>query len=170
MHEIQQVAGLEIHLNWPEIPEDIQQTALDMWRDYNALPPGINPEDRAKQAVALAKDLETGRPLAIATVQREHMDWVGCEMFVYRNFSVADTRLRNNTVELITATFDFLSRLEDNPAAGLYMEIENRAVMQNKNDAIWLETRFAYIGKTPEGWHKRVRFFPHACLSKGDLQ
>lgn len=170
MQEIIKVSGLEIHLNWPVIPDEIQQIAMDLWREHNALPPGLKAEDRAKQVVGLVKDEDTGLPLAIATVQQEYMDWAGQDLFIYRNFSIANTRLSHNTVELILSTFDFLSRVAGSSAAGLYMEIENRAVMQHKNDGIWLETRFAYIGTTPEGWHRRVRYFAHAKLPDDFLQ
>jgi hypothetical protein len=48
---------------------------------------------------------------------------------------------------------------------GLYMEIENRALMKHQNEGVGFESRCSYIGLSPEGWHRRVRHFPHAKFS-----
>jgi hypothetical protein len=45
------------------------------------------------------------------------------------------------------------------------MEIENRALMKHQNEGVGFESRCSYIGLSPEGWHRRVRHFPHAKFS-----
>jgi hypothetical protein len=170
MQKILDLGTAELELNWPEVPDAIQQRAITLWEEHKALIPGTDPIERAKQVVALARDKETGQTLGVATIQQEYMDWVDQEMFRYRTFAVADARLRSISVQMVNDTYDFLQSIPGQAVAGLYMEIENRFLMQHQNEGIWFECRCSYIGSTPEGWHKRVRFFPDACLSVDDLQ
>lgn len=167
MHKLISKDGIEFSLNWPDVPADIQAQTIELWNAHNALPRGIDAEQRAGQAVAFARDAETGHPLGVATVQLDHMDWVGQEMFRYRTFAVRDARLRSVSVQMVNYVFDLLASYSSDTGrgGGLYMEIENRQLMQYQNEGIWFESRCAYIGLSPEGWHRRVRYFPHARLA-----
>ena len=170
MQQILLSGDVEIQLNWPVIPEAVQQQAIDLWALHNALPPEVDPRDRASQVVAIATDQASGEALAIATVQPEQMGWVGQPMFRYRTFAVADARLRSISVQMVNCVFDFLNRIDGRAEAGLYMEIENQFLMQHQNEGTWFESRCSFIGYTPQGWHKRVRFFPNATLPDSNLQ
>tara|TARA_R110002073_G_scaffold1364_23_gene9618 strand:+ start:7305 stop:7811 length:507 start_codon:yes stop_codon:yes gene_type:complete len=159
--------GIEFSLNWPLVPADVQEQTIALWEAHNALPANTDTAVRAQQAIAFAKDSKTGNPLGVATVQLEHMDWVGQPMFRYRTFAVRDARLRSISVQMVNYVFDLLTTYSSDTGqgGGLYMEIENRQLMQHQNEGVWFESRCSYIGLSPEGWHRRVRYFPHARLS-----
>ena len=164
--------GVEFCLNWPEVPADIQAQTIDLWKNHNALPTNLDIDERAQQAIALARDIETGMPLGVATVRLEPFDWMGGEMFRYRTFAVRDARLRSIGVQMVNYVFELLAefRLKTGQGLGLYMKIENRQLMLHQTEGTWFVSPCSYIGLTPEGWRKRVRYFAHARLSNSSLE
>jgi len=163
--------GVEFCLSWPEVPANVQAQTIDLWDRHNALPATVDAEERARQAVAFARDIETGKPLGVATVRLDPFDWMGGELFRYRTFAVGDARLRSISVQMVNYTYELLAEYSraTGQGSGLYMEIENRQLMQHQNEGIWFESRCSYIGLSPEGWHRRVRYFAHAQLAASFL-
>ncbi|MFT4797829.1 MAG: hypothetical protein ACI9B8_000127 [Sulfitobacter sp.] len=166
MQKIISKDGVEFCLNWPDVPAEIQTQTIDLWKSHNALPASVDMEERAQPAVAFARDIETGIPLGVATVRLDPFDWMGGEMFRYRTFAVRDARLRSISVQMVNYAFELLSKFssETGQGSGLYMEIENQQLMQHQNEGIWFKSRCSYIGLSPEGWHRRVRYFGQAQL------
>lgn len=56
-------------------------------------------------------------------------------------------------------------RNEPGCAIGLFAVVENRGLREARNEAIWLTTNFVFIGRTPEGHHKRVCYFDGARIA-----
>ena len=89
-------------------------------------------------------------------------------MYHYRTLTSPGTRMRQVGTQLLLRSFahlqEYNQRLDLPEAVGIYMEIENPQLMRFQNEAIWYQTRFLYVGKTPQGSHQRVRYFEHAGL------
>ena len=49
-------------------------------------------------------------------------------------------------------------------AIGMFVAVENRGLMETRNEAIWPQIGFVFVGRNPAGHHLRVRYFDGARI------
>jgi hypothetical protein len=81
---------------------------------------------------------------------------------------VPEYRIPGLTSKLLVLTRDFLESIHAMESAdtpiGLITLVENEALKQHRNEAIWPASKMVYIGNSKEGHHIRVYYFSGARI------
>ncbi len=92
-------------------------------------------------------------------------------LWYYRAFVAPEHRMSSLAVLLALRGRELLkSRFtsgEDDRAPGIIYEVENEGLKSYFNHALWLPTRFTFIGENAKGDHVRVHYFPGAVVAGG---
>lgn len=142
-----------------------EQDVLDLWkRERIVVPEG--PEQRLPEVLLVASHEPEGL-VGISSVYLSRNDQLGMSLWHFRVFVAEAHRWSNLAAKLASDTRDHFSRRfqsgEDRRAQGMIFEVENEALRQRKNLAVWRQTDFVFIGvREGDGAHVRVFYFPGA--------
>jgi hypothetical protein len=109
-----------------------------------------------------------GGVAAVSSVFLKRAQRLGMDMWHYRTFVGRDHRQGLLAQDLTIRTTDHLRERyvsgADTRAPGVFIEVENEILKTVKNEAVWPDTRFVFIGEDESGRHLRVHFFPGALV------
>ncbi len=153
---------------WQSIDKALSEEIVRFWLNNNALPSRDVALQRVNQVAFIARS-KSGELIAINTAYLKRNETIGEYFYYIRAFVVEHARRSQLAAEMLRRMqYKFESLHEDGmltPAIGLCMEVENSAIKQSRNEAIWPTTKFVYIGRTPSGSHVRVYYFKSAKIS-----
>lgn len=157
-----------IHNVWQAITPELEAEIIQFWLDQKALPSEEEAKKRVPQVAFVARN-PANDIVAISTVYPQMSPQLANYLFYARVF-VADAARRSHTGQdlLLTAVEFFESRFKEghNPKIiGLFLEVENAALKQARNQAVWPTTGFVYLGQNARGDHLRVRYFEGARIN-----
>lgn len=146
-----------------------EETVLEFWGRHRALPPGAD-RGRAEEVALVALD-ETGELAAVCTVFLKHSPQLGMDLWSFRTFVAPDHRqeaLARALLRGVKADLEqrFVAGVETR-APGMLVEVENEILKRARNQGIWPNTRFVFIGENAKGDHIRVYYFPGARVPRG---
>lgn len=155
---------------WHDKSERLRDEIKRFWRDHKALPPGANVEARVDQVLFVVRG-EAGAVAGVSSVQRTYVPRLGDHLYVYRTFIAPELRRGYIAKDLLIASRDFLERYNEgqhaDPCLGIFLEVEAESLKYGGvtvKRAIWEDSRFVFVGRTPAGAHLRVYYFPGALI------
>ena len=165
MEQSHSLDGIQYQLNWPTWSDEDILEVIHFWEAQSAMPQGASMAERASELLCTAKD-ETNKLLCTSSVYHKHVKDLDEPFFCYRTFAASDARLMKVAVNMLNFSHSFLETLTEKQGneVGFYIEVESPQLMKYQNEATWFESRCVYFGTTPEGWHRRLRYFEHALL------
>lgn len=136
---------------WNDHTPDLIDEIIAFWTTENALPPDENAQDRAKQAVVLARDGD-GRIVGTSTAHLRIVPRLALPMFYYRMYSSPDHRGQRAgyaMLEKTQAVLEAYTRTHANQRAlGIVLEVENKTYSGRYPQAAW-PMNFNFIGYSP---------------------
>jgi len=166
----ERVGPYRLDVVWPDPSEEMRQRVIEFWKRFEALPPNAPAagQDRAKQLVIVAQNDE-GEIAAVSTAYRGQINQLGFPCFHYRTFVAPEHRkLWVLSLDLFQASYAVLNdRFQqgiDKDVLGIYMELQNAGLNRQFKYAVWEVDgmNVVYIGKSPQGLHRRVWYFDGA--------
>lgn len=148
---------------WRLDDPQIEADAVDFWRRINILPPGIEPEERAKELICVA--YKEGRIVGVHTARLGQVELVRARLAMLR--SAVDPAYRTGRVSFGLSMYarDILERWSianpDEKLAGMGAVIESKELAGREKQPFWPNTRFGVVGYTAEGRQIRVSWFEH---------
>lgn len=151
---------------WQTDVSMIREQVRDVWQKHGG-PVAGKAEERLQQLVFVVKN-EAGDVVGISTAFKAYVKQLRNHFFAFRLMLVPGYRIPGLTSKLLVATRDFLesihARDSNDMAIGLITLVENQAIKENRNEAIWPASKMVYIGNTKEGSHIRVYYFKGAHI------
>lgn len=151
---------------WSEKNQVLLDEIVDVWNQYNAIPPGENPLDRAKQVVYLARNKEN-HIVGISTAYINRISQLRANMFVYRAFIAKPYRRQGLLTRITLMTRDYLESIHQsiNPRClGIIATIENEGLNKTLRQAVYPISKLALIGYSKRGYPVRVYYFDEAKI------
>jgi hypothetical protein len=140
-----------------------EQEVLDLWEREGVLRPE-RAEARLHELLFVATHEDDGL-VAVSSAYLQRNEQLGMSLWHLRVFVAAAHRKSNLAATLAVRGRERLEQRftsgEDRRGAGMISQVENEG-LRRLNRAVWRQTRFAFIGETPEGDHVRVWYFPGA--------
>jgi hypothetical protein len=159
-----------IEIVWGAVTPELREEVISLWLAENALPNREACEARVGELVAVGRDPD-GRVAAISTAYRRFNAMLDCTLLYMRFFVAEHARQSGIGLSALTAVVAFFDAKyeagEETLAAGMFLVIENEMLMRVRNQGLWPETRFVYVGKNDAGHHLRVHFFDGARVGCG---
>lgn len=93
---------------------------------------------------------------------------LGGSFYYFRCFVSARARRSRIGRDMLRVTCDFFEARfqtrQDPDSVGVFIVVENAGLMKVRNEAIWPEVPFVYVGKNDAGHHLRVYYFGGARI------
>jgi hypothetical protein len=158
------MSDLEITSAWRLNDNNIERQAIQFWDTLKILPPGIEPEARAKELVAVAR---LGGELAgVATAAIEDLPFVRSRFAMFRAAVAPQHRRSHIAYEILIYSRQVLERWSrehpDQNVKGMGVVLE--AQLLRANEPIWPENGLTLVGFTPLGQQIRLAWFDHARI------
>lgn len=106
--------------------------------------------------------------VAISSAYLQRNPQLDMRLWYYRVFVAPEHRMSSLAVLLALRGRELLKGRftsgEDDRAPGAIYEVENPGLKSYFNQALWLPTRFTFIGENAKGDHVRVHYFPGATV------
>jgi hypothetical protein len=133
---------------------------------------GAEEANRRVHQVLLVATHESGELVGVSSAYLQRNPQLRMDLWYYRAFVAKPHRQSNVAVNLATMGRDHLEGRfvsgADTRAAGALYEVENPGLKSYFNLALWLPTRFTFIGENERGDHVRVHYFPGALAPLPD--
>jgi hypothetical protein len=143
-----------------------EQDLLDFWEREGAMPSEVARE-RVPEVIFVALDAQGG-VAAVSSVALRRAERLGMDLWHYRTFVGRDHRQSLLAQDLTIRTTEYLrdryASGADTRAPGMFIEVENEILKTVKNEGVWPDTRFVFIGEDASGRHLRVHYFPGALV------
>lgn len=145
---------------------EIERDAVAFWERTAILPPGVPPEERARELVAAAY---RGHSLVgVTTAALGRIEALRGRFAMLRG-SVAPAHRRSRLgFDLLLFSRELLEHWSDEHPAekvlGLGAVIESPDLAERARQPFWPQSRMGLVGYTPEGRQIRVAWFAHARL------
>lgn len=160
-------SSLKLKNVWKNQTEEDTEKIIRFWSKLGVLPPNADGRKRAQQIVFIVIDNEN-ELRAVCTSYLAAIDDLHGEYYHFRCLVDPEFRQSQLAGDLLNSTFDLLeeatSKASQESIKGMYIEVENKHLLTNKNEAVWPKTGFVFIGMTPKGTHRRVRYFQGARI------
>jgi hypothetical protein len=153
---------------WGEKSPELSREIIDFWLEHKALTSRQQAEQRVPEVIYLARD-PSGQIAAVSTIYNKLNPQLHNHFYHFRCFVARSHRRSQVAFSLLMAARDLLNRRfaegKETLAIGMLMEVENPALQQHRNEAIWPLSRFVYVGKNERGAHIRVFYFDDARIT-----
>lgn len=152
---------------WKNQTDEDTKKIVDFWKQLGVLPAKEDGLKRATQVVFIAQNGENELGAICTSYLAEVKDLHG---YYYHFRCLVHPEFRQSKLagDLLNATFDLLEELtlqgNLDEIKGMYIEVENQHLLNHKNEAVWPKTNFVFVGITPKGTHRRVRYFKGARI------
>jgi hypothetical protein len=166
----EKVGPYNLNVVWPDPPQETKDRVIEFWNANSALPENVDNagQVRAQQLVIVAEK-DDGEIAAVSTAFAGMIPQLGFPCFHYRTF-VADKhrQLWVLSLDLFQASYavlnDRFQEKHDPQVLGIFMELQNEGLNRQFKYAVWEVDgmNVVYIGKSPQGQHRRVWYFDGA--------
>ena len=137
--------------------EAIRQKIIGLWKDNHALPQGIEPDERAKQALFVVLGPQD-RLVAVSTVYVSDLQHTGVKdappdrFYCYRMFINPDDRVGHLAKTMVTGAYDYLKALavQEKPK-GIVAVAHNKKLMRRGLQLAFRGIGWTVTGKDPQG-------------------
>lgn len=152
---------------WQKVDPVLADEIAGFWLEQKALSDVRQAIERTAQVVFLARNSE-GKIVGVSTAYKKWQESLEHHFYYMRAFVHPDYRnqdLGRIFTRAVVSFFElqFITGAETE-AIGIFLEIENRFVQENRRDAILPDGDFVYLGKNSRGAHLRVRYFKGAQI------
>jgi hypothetical protein len=158
--------GIDLRPGWKRGDAAIEADVKAFWKEFNLLPPGIDPDRRVKEVVLAG--YAGSRLVAVSTAAIEEVKFLRCKMAVYRCAIAPD--LRGQMMSMLV-TAHSLKTLEawslahpDESVTGMLAVLENETYKKKTHPHRAPETRLSLVAFDPQGRKIVVAWFDHARL------
>ena len=158
---------------WPAPDGATRQSIIDFWSANEAMP-ASGPQSgarRSQQVVVIAREQQTGEIAGVSTAVATHIDFLGFPCFYYRTFVAPEHRkswvlskeIFLNSYRILNERFQ---EGHNSDVLGLIIEVQNEDLQRHLNYAVWAldGMNVVYVGKSPQGVHRRVWYFEGARI------
>lgn len=147
---------------WKKVTPELVSELVKFWTSNKAIGAEDDAAVRAKQVVCIARD-DSGAIVGASTAHPRVVPRLRQPMYYYRNFIAESARGDRLGREFLQqskqALQDYNLALTKPLCLGLILEIENKRLAAEHNEAHWKETGFTFIGYSPKGLTLRVWYF-----------
>lgn len=154
------MTGVTTTAVWRQVTPALQAELASFWLEHGALTDRAAAEQRALQAVAVARG-DDGRIWGVSTALVRMLPRLGQPVYYYRQFFAESHRGKGAARRFTLESRDILARhnasLASPESIGVLLEFENRALATFFPHAI--EDGFAFIGYSPRGCPLRLSYF-----------
>lgn len=151
---------------WRKAEPKVVEQAVALWTSLGALPPGVDPFERARELCAVA--YMDGEMVGVATVDVRHSPLVGAKIGFMRALVAPQARRHRVAWDLVVQAYkDLEAWAAENPdekMMGMGVVIQSRALAEFSRQPVWPQTGLTVIGYTKTGQQIRVAWFKHALL------
>jgi hypothetical protein len=167
----ERVGPYRLDVVWPAADDAVKLRVIEFWNRWQALPAN-SPEVGINRANELVLVAQTDDEIAaVSTVFRSQIDQLGFTCFHYRTFVAPEHRnLHVLSLDLFQASYVVLNERfqakENQDVLGIYLELQNDGLNRHFKYAVWEAEgmNVVYIGKSPQGHHRRVWYFDGAMV------
>jgi len=147
---------------WKKVTPELETELVKFWISNKAIASEDDAAKRTKQVVCIARD-DSGAIVGASTAHPRIVPRLRQPMYYYRNFLAESVRGQRLGREFLQQTKQALQEynlaLAKPLCLGLIIEIENKRLAAEHNEAQWKETGFTFIGYSPKGLTLRVWYF-----------
>lgn len=155
------IPGFELRPAWRLNDARIEADAAAFWKRLDILPPGVPPEQRAKELIAVV--YKDGAIVGVHTAAIDRLEQVRARLAMLRSAVDPDYRRTHVSMALTLYSRALLQRWSsDNPherLAGLGAIVESAELAERGKQPYWPQTRFILAGFLPDGRQLRISWF-----------
>lgn len=139
----------------------LHDQVINFWQTLNALPQGVDPKERAKQLLFIARNEH--QIIGVTTAHEVVVKHLNNNVFF--NFRVLihpQFRVPGLVDKLCVLSRDFLGSLnatKQTDSIGMITMAENKYLKQYRNEAVWPSSGFTFIGYSKAGSPIRILYF-----------
>ena len=153
---------------WNRVTESLRDELVEMWLAENALPSRDDAEQRAEEAIVVARDA-SGHLVGVATARDIYAPRLVNHFLYYRTYVASDHRRQQVALALVEAAVDFFeaefAARRTGKAIGLLAVTENTELQAGLRDAVTIIVPFVFVGVTDDGKQIRVHYFEGAQVA-----
>jgi hypothetical protein len=150
---------------WNAVSPEVKKDLIEFWRKNKALPPGEDPEERAMQAIFIARNAE-GTIVSACTAKKIYVRRFRNYFWFYRTMTDRHFRFKGLALELLVKAKALLEKHfkeeADNSPIGIIFHIENKEVAERFRQAVTPRTKAVFMGYNAAGHQIRVCYFEGA--------
>lgn len=154
---------IELYSDTDEVTDE---EVIALWTREGAVP-RAETSTRVAEVLLVGIDRDDG-VVGVSSAYLQHNDQLRMQLWYYRAFVAEAHRRSSLAVLLALMGRDHLEEGwvsgEDTRAPGIVYEVENAGLKRHFNQALWLPTRFWFIGENERGDHVRIHWFPGATV------
>jgi hypothetical protein len=151
---------------WKKDVSPFRAEVLEIWRRHGGGAES-DAQQRLEQLVFLVRNA-SGEVVGISTAFKAYVKHLRNHFYAFRLLLVPGYRIPGLTSKLLVSTRDFLESIYGGDGAekaiGMITLVENEAIKENRNEAIWPASKMVYIGNSKEGNPIRVYYFKGARI------
>jgi hypothetical protein len=155
------IPGFELRPAWRLEDPRIEADAIAFWTRLNILPPGVAPEQRAKDLVAVV--YRGDKVVGVHTAVIERVEQVRTRLAMLRSAVDPDVRRAHVSLALTLYSRALLERWSrdhpDEQLGGLGALVGGRQLAERGRQPFWPQTRFILAGFVPDGRQLRISWF-----------
>jgi len=155
-------AGYDLHAAWRADNAQFEADAIAFWQRLSLLPPGVDPDARAKELAAVA--YRDGELVAVSTLAVTRLKQVGANVAMLRAATDPEHRRAHLANALSIFTREVIEAwATDHPEArigGMGAVIESENLRGREKEPVWPTTKMILIGHLPNGRQLRLYWFP----------
>lgn len=161
----------QVPLEWVQdaLDDRSREDILAFWHEQNAMAADVA-RRRVDEVVQLARG-EDGRIAGVCTLQLNDHPELGLSLWDVRAFVSQQSRRSMLGFALLHRTYERMEKAfvngDDRRGSGFFMEVQNKGLKRHVTEPLWAYGRFAYVGDSPAGHHRRVQYFPGARVEPG---
>jgi hypothetical protein len=151
------------------VTSPLKDEVMRFWAEHRALPPELAVQ-RAEELLVVARD-ERGALAGVSTSTPRFIEQLGFPCFYYRSFIGPAHRRGGLARSMIVAGHRALNARfvagERPEILGVFIEVANAEFAAARNLAVWCNEGMnaVFIGKSPEGRHRRIWYFDGARIA-----
>ncbi len=155
------IPGFELRPAWRLDDPQIEADAIAFWERLKLLAPGVAPEQRAKELIAVV--YKDDRIVGVHTATIERVEQVRARLAMLR--SAVDPNYRRTRISMALTLYSraLLERWSrENPherLGGLGAILESAQLAERAREPWWPQTRFILAGFLPDGRQLRISWF-----------
>jgi len=154
---------------WGTKTATVQEELIAFWLRTGALPTREEAIKRVAQVFVVARTKADQQLVAISSVYVQQNQQLGFPCYYFRCFVEESHRRASLGLHLLLATRQELNarfvRGVNPEILGMVLEVQNAALQQFRNEAVWPSTGFVYIGRNQRGDTVRVSYFDGARIA-----
>ena len=155
------IPGFEIRPAWRLEDARIEADAIAFWTRLNILPPGVAPEQRAKELVAVV--YRDDKVVGVHTAVIQRVEQVRTRLAMLHSAVDPDVRRAHVSLALTLYSRALLERWSsdhpDERLGGLGALVGGQQLAERGRQPWWPQTRFILAGFRPDGRQLRISWF-----------